>query len=437
MMAQVYLDPEAIRNAQARLRVLRDAVLFEAQRHANAAGEIEHLLAGLGRSILDELDPLNWFDPLLHWEQLGLSRFVEGARDCHLVIDGVLSQVRATLERLCEAHGEFVGGRMGAHSEGVEQALGSALSMLWDITQFLSPGNLLWFLREPWVPCGRFNEARARLEEAAAKIEWYIAWLDRMAAKEAGVIEELLRESSSAVERWLKSHVKDVQLGGTIVGDIVTVIGAIPKLPGEAGAVLDVLGFAADVAQGGKVSPRDLAVDLNAAGIGVGIGFIPYVGEIYAALGVESLGVQGIGWFIKQEANLFDGRSRAQLEQLASQWDEEGNAIDPGPLTHDLGKLASDLEGGEIQGRTLGIFDPGIGGFGNLAGDGWQTLKDAGSLLWGVATFQSKLSVDTATTTLDVFARSEHAPGWLQGPLDWAAGPGQSLLEDVANVLLP
>src|SRR5690349_6994338 len=142
-MAQVYLDPEAIRNAQVRLRVLRDTVLHEAQRHASLAGEVEHLLAELGSSILDELDPLHWFDPSPHWEQSGLSGMAQGARESHVMIDGVHHHVRSALEQLREAHGEFVGGRMVAHSEGVEHMLGSALSMVWDITQFFSPGNLL------------------------------------------------------------------------------------------------------------------------------------------------------------------------------------------------------------------------------------------------------------------------------------------------------
>lgn len=436
-MAQVYLDPDAIREAQARLRGLRDTVLHEAQRHASLAGEVEQLLAELGRSILDELDPLHWFDPSPHWERSGLSGVAQGARESHVTIDGVHRHVRSAVEQLRAAHGEFVGGRMVAHAEGVEHMLGSALSMLWDISQFFGPGNLLWFLREPWVPCGRFNEVRARLEEIGARIDGYIAWLERMAVKEAGVIEELLREAPGAVEKWLKSHAKDLQLGGTIVGDIVTVIGAIPKLPGEAGVVLDVLGFVADVAQGGKFSPRDLAVDVYAAGAGVGIGAIPYVGEVYALLGVDSLGLQGVGWLYNYVARYYSGQSRAQLEQLAGLWSEGGKAVDPGPLTHDLGKLAADIQGGEIQLATGGAIDPGIGGFGNLGGDALQALKDTGTLLWGVENMDVVLPIDSIVTDVDVIARQEHAPSWLQGPLDWVAGPGENALESVFHAIKP
>lgn len=435
-MAQVYLDPDAIQTTQTRLRAVRDTVLHEAHRQGTLAGEVEHLLSTLGTSILDELDPLHWVDPIQHWEQSGLSRMAQAARESHVTIDWVHNQVREALERLCAVHGEFVGGRMAAHCEGVGQALGSARSLLWEMTQFFSPGNLLWFLREPWIPGNRFNEARARLEELAASIEGFVGWLERLARKEAGIIEELLRESPTLIKNWLKAHAKDMQMVGTIVEDIVTLGGVIPHMPGEVGAILDVVGFLADVAQGGQFSMRTLVVDGDAALIGAGISAIPYVGEIYDGLSIGSFGMEGVAWAIRQEAGLVDGRDRAQLLQLAGVWEEEGQAVDPGPLTHDLGALVADLQGGQIQ-LLPGSFDPGIGGFGDLGGDGMQTLKDAGTLVWGVATEQIVLPVDTIATNLDLIARTENAPDWIQGPLDWVAGPGESVLGDVVHFFKP
>ena len=42
------------------------------------------------------------------------------------------------------------------------------------------------------------------------------------------------------------------------------------------------------------------------------------------------------------------------------------------------------------------------------------------------------LGINTITTEGDVWSHSKNAPAWLQdlqGPLDWAAGPGKSTID--------
>jgi hypothetical protein len=421
-MPDITIDPGAVESARVSMLMVRDTLNGLHAQHESTASQIEGLLSEAASSVLDALNPLHALDPFGIWERWGFGGVAYSCSSTRGAVEGVRSTTEQVVERLCDAHRSQIAPALYDRSGELRRILGSALDSFWVITSMLEPVNMLRLIENPWLILEHFTNSRNALLRAFELAQDYIDYLIRLRIGEQELIEEIIRLLQTP----------GVEFGAGIVQDLTTLAGEIPHLPGPAGAALDAVGFIADVVEGGKYNARTISVDANTAAIA----FIPVAGEVYAGISIASAVAKYTSWGLQGEEQFLHGKSRSQIDQLANEWSSVSDAIDPDPLAHDLGALASDLEGGYIQSRTLGMVDPGIGGFSNIPSDVITTAKDAGSLIWGIATAPpAQVLVDTGIVQTDVSARAAHAPGWIQGPLDFVAGPAKPAIDTVTNIL--
>ena len=421
-MPDIVIDPGAVESARISILMVRDTLNGLHAQHENTASQIEGLLSEAAATVLDALNPLHALDPFGIWEHWGFGSVAYSCSSTRGVIDQTRGSLDQIVGHLCDAHHGQLAPVLFDRSGELRFTLGSTGDILWTIISLLEPGNILRLIQAPWLIMEHFTDSRSILRRACDLAQDYVDYLIRLDAREEALIEEIIR----------RLQTQRVEFGAGIVQDLTTLAGEIPHLPRGLGGTLAGVGFVADVIEGGDYSARAISVDANTAAIG----FIPYAGQVYAGLSIASAGAKYISWGLQGEEQLYQGQSRSQIDQLANEWSSVSDAIDPDPLAHDLGALASDLEGVYIQSRTLGMVDPGIGGFSNIPGDVITTAKDAGSLIWGIATAHpAQVLVDTGIVQADVSARAAHAPGWIQGPLDFVAGPAKPAIDVVTNVL--
>ena len=389
-MTDVQIDVEAAEVASTAFVSILDTVGAQYGRHNQAASTLESLLSSAATSIAEEtlfspvspLSPRHALDPYAIWDQWDFGGVIQSCLSTQSALDYARSSAAQTVNELCDAHRGQLAPILRSRASPVQSSIENALNGLLPIFSVLTPGNILGLIASPWGITELFSASLSGLRGAEAAVQDCASFVAGLGGKESTLIEEimlLLTSPAAGLTLVVENdpsllHSPAVEEAAQIIGDLGAFASAFgDKIP-HSGGPLAILSFITDVVWGGQYGPHTIAGKAGGAAIGFGIQFVPGADIAYDALGFGSAGMGLFALALSGQARGYTGQTRAEIEQLEQEWNTESQDISPGPLSDDLGSLAMDLLGHDIEQDDGGI-NVGIGDFANLHSDWARTGK--------------------------------------------------------------
>ena len=162
------------------------------------------------------------------------------------------------------------------------------------------------------------------------------------------------------------------------------------------GPILDIAGIGLGIMAGGDYSPHTVAVDIVGGGVGIGVGFIPYVDIAVAAFALAHFGAMGASAGENLLAQEFTGNTRSQLLDASENWNLVAENTDTSKVLNDTGAIVVDTGTGIYKSFTGGFswnnFSQPLHDLGNT---GLDTARLAGSTVQFAANVETIVPLGT------------------------------------------